>query len=78
MLEGVEMKENRLINLLNAEGQRAVRLACMQLEIEEGNFDEAMGYQFEYLYWHDEFIELLDEHHNEWWALKLAVLGVEC
>lgn len=68
-------KESRLFNLLNAEWQRALKLACMQMEIEDGDFDSAMGYQFEYLYWHDEFLVLLDKHWDKYWALKSVVLG---
>ena len=69
------MKESRLLDLLLAEEARAGWLWQMQRYIEVENFLAAMHAQLEYLYWHDEFIELLDEHHNEWWELKL--LGVE-
>jgi S-formylglutathione hydrolase FrmB len=75
MLEGVEMKESRLLNLLNAEWQRALKLACMQMEIEDGDFDSAMGYQFEYLYWHDELDRLFPKHSAEYWSLRMVAGG---
>jgi len=70
-------KESGMVQLLDAEWHRSCALLMVQVSIEAGEFDEAMGCQFEYLYWHDEFIELLDEHHNEWWQLKLAALGLD-
>ena len=70
-------KESELVDLLNAEWQRALRLACMQVSIEAGEFDEAMNYQIEYLYWRDEFDELYKENCDGYWALRFAVLGVE-
>ena len=49
----------------------------MQVSIEAGEFDEAMNYQIEYLYWRDEFDELYKENCDGYWALRFAVLGVE-
>jgi len=66
-----------LRTILHAEMQRSIWLFAMQVDIEASDFEGAMRTQLEYLSWHDEFIELLDKHHNEWWELKLAVLGVE-
>ncbi len=68
-------KESGMVQLLDAEWHRACALLMVQVSIEAGEFDEAMGCQFEYLYWHDEFLVLLDKHWNKYWALKSVVLG---
>ena len=75
--EGVMSKESGLVGLLDAELCRGTALLRMQISIEEGVFDAAMMRQFEYLYWNDEFIELLEKNHEEYLALRVAALGIE-
>ncbi len=71
------MKKEGLVDLLHAEWQRSCALLMMQNSIEEGDYECAVGCQVEYLYWHTEFIELLEKNHEEYLALRVAVVGVE-
>ncbi len=70
-------KQSGLVQLLGVEAQRSLSLLYMQAEIERGDFVSAMRYQLSYLFGHDEYIELFEKHHDELWALKLAVLGLD-
>ena len=70
------MKKESLVNLLDAEWQKAHALLTMQLDIENGDFERAMRCQFEYLYWHDEAIRLMKGFRDERWDLVLRVHGV--
>jgi hypothetical protein len=51
-----------MIDLLDALWNRSGALLAMQLDIENGDFEDAMQAQFDYLYWSDEFIRLFPEH----------------
>lgn len=64
-------------HVLAANMHRAICLAAVQLEIEQGNFDEAMGYQLKYLYWHDEFNRLYQEYKDKHLQLVLAIHGIQ-
>lgn len=70
-------KESALVKLLDAEWHRSCALVMMQLRIEDEDYEWAMNYQIEYLYWRDEFDELYKRNCDGYWALRFAVLGVE-
>ena len=69
------MKKEGLVDLLYAEWQRSCALLMMQNSIEAGEFDEAMGHQFEYLYWTDEVERLFLKHSAEYWSLRMVAGG---
>lgn len=69
------MKKGTFRRLLVAEMHRALRLAAMQYEIEEGHFDVAMEHHFEYLYWNDEWTALYPKHTREYWDFKARARG---
>ena len=70
-------KESGMVQLLDAEWQRALKLMWMQLAIERGDYEWAMRCQFEFLYWHDECERLFSERSVAYWKLKCAVRGIK-
>ena len=70
-------KESRLVDVLNADWNRAQVLLMMQMHIEDRDYEWAMCYQFQYLYWHDEFNRLYRLHSKEYWGIRMAALGIE-
>lgn len=73
----MKKESSGLVKTLHADMHRSILLGAMQVHIEHGEWQEAMEAQLNYLYWNDEFIELLEKNHEEYLALRVAVLGVE-
>jgi hypothetical protein len=55
-------QDNSFIRFLDALFSRQGALFSMQYCIGEGDFESAMDYHFDYLYWDDEVKRLLDRH----------------
>lgn len=68
-------KKETLEHLLVAEMCKASALWSMQENIGIGEYEHAMHFQFMYLYWHDEFIRLMDKFGRERWQLLLRAHG---
>lgn len=66
------MKKETLVDLLDAESNKASALLLMKLDIENGDFVYAMHSQLEYLYWCDEWARLYKKFTAEYWNLKYA------
>lgn len=62
-------QDNSFIRFLDALFSRQGALFSMQYCIEEKDFDFAMDYHFDYLYWDDEVKRLLEQHIDKY--LKL-------
>jgi hypothetical protein len=67
------VKNDTLIDLLDAECQRAYALLSMQAYVENEQFEAAMNAQFNYLYWCDEWNRLYPMHIKEYWALRYSL-----
>lgn len=59
-----------LIDLLDAEWNKAGALLMMQIHIEDWQFEFAMESQFEYLYWHDEWCRLYIDNEKAYWERR--------
>ena len=67
------MRKETLIDLLAAESSKASALLLMQVGIENEDFEMAIGYQFEYLYWCDEVTRLRGKFSGQ--RLNLVLLA---
>ena len=68
-------RKETLIDLLSAEWHKSRALLSMQVWIDDGEYEDAMEMQFEYLYWCDEWVRLADKFGSKRWQLLLLVHG---
>lgn len=63
-------QDNSFIRFLDALFSRQGALFSMQYCIEEKDFDYAMDYHFDYLYWDDEVKRLYEQHIDKYLEMK--------
>ena len=69
-------KKDTLVDLLDADWNRAAALLTMQQDIEAGDFMLAMESQLHFLYWDDEVNRLLHEFNQPYWDLHFRARGL--